>query len=98
MNATTDNNIKRQTDWLKYINTFILSVIAIFTIVSFNILSSVQKENTQTKIELVRLKTVQDENTLKILALQGRVSQIELNNMSELKTWVDNNYVRKAQK
>ena len=96
MNATTD--AKTQRDWLKYINTFILSVIAIFTIISFNILSNIVKENAKTSIELVRLKTVQDINTNNITILQARVGTLENENATALKEWVDANYVRKPQK
>lgn len=96
MNNTTET--KKQTDWLKYINTFILSVIAIFTIISFNILSTVQKENTATKIELVRLKTVQDANVINVSILTAKVGALENENANSLKEWVDANYVRKAQK
>jgi hypothetical protein len=95
MNTTTE---RKQIDWLKFINTFILSVIAIFTIISFNMLATIQKENTTTKIELVRLKTIQDENTNKITVLTSRVNILENENANALKQWVDDNYVRKPQK
>lgn len=95
MTPTTE---KKQVEWLKYINTFILSIIAIFTVVSFNMLSTLIKENAKTQTELVRLKTVQDINTNNITVLQSRVGVIESENTANLKEWVDENYVRKAQK
>jgi hypothetical protein len=44
--------------------------------------------------ELVRMRTIQDANSLSIKILNDRVSTLEQYNQSTMKQWVDDNYVR----
>jgi len=91
-------NYKKQVDWLKYLNTSILSVILGFTILVSRSLSIVKEDNIETQKELLRLKTIQDIDVSSMKAVELRVGLLELNYTEELKKWVENNYIRKPQK
>lgn len=84
--------------FLQYINTGLLSLI--LGMASMIAVQMTRVTNTQSimQAELLRIKTVQDINTNNITVLDNRVKILELNWTTELKDWVDENYVRKGQK
>lgn len=86
----------KQIDWLKYINTFILTFILGFTMMCFISINSVKAAQEEQGKELVRIKTIQDANTIGVAALNLRVSAIEINQTNALKEWVDDNFERKT--
>jgi len=95
LDKNTINNEKQQVDWLKYINTLILTFIFGFTVMCFTSINSVKTIQVEQGKELVRLKTVQDTNVTQVAFLNSRVSSLELNQMETIKNWVDLNFVRK---
>jgi len=91
----TASDDKKTIDWLKYLNTLILTFIFGFTVMCFTSINSVKTIQVEQGKELVRLKTVQDTNVTQVAFLNSRVSSLELNQMETIKNWVDLNFVRK---
>jgi len=83
---------------IQYINTIILSVIGIFSIMLFATISEIKDNQAAMSIEIIKIKTVQDINTVNINTLDTRIEALEYYNLETLKTWIDNNYIRKPQK
>ena len=82
---------------LQYLITVMVSVIGIFTTIIFFMLNSIKTDQADFAAESIRLKTVQDINTGAISDISARVKTLELNYLDYIKTWVDDNYVRKPQ-
>jgi hypothetical protein len=97
MNATIDK-IDKQVDWLKYLNTFILTLIFGFTLMCFTSINTVRNTQVEQGKELVRIKTIQDANTLSISVLNSRVTALEMNQADAIKNWVEANFVRRVEK
>ena len=89
---------EKQITFLQYLNTVILTVISIVLIFLFTVVINVKDNQEANAKELIRMKTIQDINTGNINTIDNRVKSLELSNESEVKTWVDNNYLRKPQK
>lgn len=90
-----------QTDkikWLQYVNTFILAAVLGLVSINFSTLNTVKNDNIESQKELLRIKTVQDYNTANIKELQAKVNAIETYQQEIIKSWVDQNYIRKAQR
>jgi hypothetical protein len=92
----TRGNTKLRT--IEYLNTIILTVIAIVSGLMFAKMSAVTETQDKFAQEVVRLKTVQEINVRSVETLAQRVSTLELNYLDYIKTWVDQNYQRKPQK
>lgn len=93
--------VKQKTDrtsMLQYINTALLSVTLLVVGLAANNLVNLNNEVSSIKLEQLRIKTVQDNNVINVTNVTNRVTSLELNYVEALKTWVDMNYVRKAQK
>jgi hypothetical protein len=84
--------------FLQYINTALLSLILGMASMIAIQMSNVNKSQSSMQAEILRIKTIQDINTTNITVLDNRVKILELNWTSELKNWVEENYVRKTQK
>jgi len=84
--------------FLQYINTGLLTLILGMASMIAVQLTKVNDAQSSMQAELLRIKTVQDINTVNISVLDNRVKVLELNYTADLKNWVDQNYVRKAQK
>jgi hypothetical protein len=98
-NINTNNNTEKlQIDWLKYINTLIITLIFGFTVMCFTSINSVKSVQSEQGKELVRLATIQSANVLAIVTLTTRVATIELNQTESIKNWVMANFVIKLQK
>ena len=82
---------------IEYLNTVILTIIAIVSGLLFAKMDSVSKTQDAFSAEVVRLKTVQEINVKAVENLNQRVSTLELNYLDYIKTWVDQNYIRKPQ-
>jgi hypothetical protein len=89
---------------LQYINTGILTLtLSLAGFMYANITSvktlqlTMQRENVEFSKEILRIKTIQDINTASISTLDKRINTLELNYLDYIKTWVDQNYVRKPQ-
>ena len=82
---------------LQYINTFILTAILGISAMAAVQLTQVKDKQTIYATELIRLKTIQDINTANIGILDSRVKVLEINSMSDIKNWVDENFVRRPQ-
>jgi hypothetical protein len=90
---------------IQYINTVILTIVGIFATLIFVTITNIRDEQqtitinqTEFEKELLRLKTVQDINVASVKDLNSRLNTLELNYLDYIKTWVDQNYVRKLQK
>ena len=83
---------------IEYVNTVILTLIAIASGLLFSKMDSVSKTQDLFTQEIVRLKTVQEINVKAVENLNQRVTTLELNYLDYIKTWVDENYQRKPQK
>jgi Sec-independent protein translocase protein TatA len=92
--TTTDNRV----NMLQYINTFILSVIAVIAVLIFTTTSKVRDAQTSAASELIRMKTVQDINVANIDQVDKRLTAVEQNQLEYIKTWVEDNFLRKPQK
>jgi hypothetical protein len=90
--------VDKRVSMLQYINTGILTLIlAIASMIAVTI-TDVKEQQANTQAELLRLKTIQDINVNNVGNLDNRVKTLEVNYTSELKMWVENNYVRKPQR
>lgn len=85
----------KKANFLQYVITSILSVIAIVSVLTFATVKSVQGTQIEQAKELVRLKTVQDNNVQNIISLSDRVSIVEINQTEAIKAWVELNFARK---
>lgn len=88
---------ERKISFLQYLNTIILTVIAIVAVVIWSSVNDVKKEQVDFKAELLRIKTIQDINTTNIGSINGRVSALESETFTKYQEWVDENYIRKPQ-
>ena len=87
---TTTGNVK--SDFFRNINTIILTIIGVLaTIITISV-NDIRNRQIRVGEEMVRIKTIQDENTLKIN------THLLINISEDIKGWVDQNYVRKPQK
>ena len=91
--------------FLQYINTAILTFIGTIAMIIFLSINDIKKSQVQGQYqheefgkELLRLKTVQEINVSSVKDLNQRVTTLELNYLDYVKSWVDQNYVRKPQK
>jgi hypothetical protein len=82
---------------IEYLNTVILTIIAIVSGLLFAKMGHITESQESYAQELMRLKTVQDINVKSVEALSQRVSTLEFNYLDYIKTWVDQNYIRKPQ-
>jgi ABC-type Fe3+-citrate transport system substrate-binding protein len=90
--------LDKRLDWLKYLNTLLLTFISVVLIQLSVSVNQVKKEQIAQGTELVRMKTVQDINTASISSIDKRVSALELNYLDYIKTWVSDNFQRKPGK
>jgi hypothetical protein len=82
---------------IEYLNTIILTIIAIASGLLFAKMNEVTDVQQLFSQEIVRLKTVQEINVKAVESLDQRVTTLELNYLDYIKTWVDQNYIRKPQ-
>ena len=83
--------------FVQYLNTVILTVIGIVSTVIVLQLNKVVDSQADFAKEMVHLNTVQEINTGRLDQIDTRVKTLELNYLDYIKTWVDQNYVRKPQ-
>ena len=83
---------EKRSNFFQVIITIILTVIGILLVFVWDSLDKVLENQIEAGKEMVRLKTTQDENVLKV---NYHINKDEINNM---KAWVDENYIRKSQK
>ena len=86
----------RKINLFQYINTIILTLISTFAILIYISNKDIKKNQETTAIELVRMKTIQDINTNSIAQIDKRLSTLEANYLDYIKTWVDDNFLRKT--
>ena len=96
----SDNNSenRNKVKFLQYLNTIILTAIGIVSGGIFILLGNVNRNQQEFSNEMVRIKTVQENNTKNIETLSSKVNMLELNYTDYIKTWIDENYIRKPQK
>ncbi len=94
MDQTGSTKVK----FVQYLNTVILTVIGIVSTIIVLQMNKVVDSQAQFSKEMVHLNTVQEINTRTIEGLDTRVKTLELNYLDYIKTWVDQNYIRKPQK
>jgi Na+-translocating ferredoxin:NAD+ oxidoreductase RnfG subunit len=94
----TETKVNGKLRTIEYINTMILTIIAIVSGLLFAKINHVTNNQEITSQELIRLKTVQEINVKSVEALNQRVTTLEFNYLDYIKTWVDQNYIRKPQK
>ena len=92
------NSKDKKVSFLQYLNTTILSIVGTITMVIFLTLNGIKVQQVEFAKELLRLKTIQDINVSNIKSVESRVTTLELNYLDYIKTWVDQNYIRKPQK
>ena len=86
----TDRCEGNKFDLFKVINTIMMSIICGLAMLIF-------ANQSKTGEELVRLKTVQENNVQNVDKLSTRVLALERDNIIQLQKWVEDNYVRKPQ-
>jgi len=92
---STKKEDTKRTNFLQYAITNNISIIAIFSVLTFGTVRNVQTTQTEQAKELVRLKTIQDANVTSVSILNNRVSAIEINQTDLIKSWVELNFIRK---
>jgi hypothetical protein len=80
----------------QYINTVILTVIGIFAMMIYISNKDIKRNQNETGLELIRMKTIQDINTNNIGMIDKRLNTLETNYLDYIKTWVDDNFIRKT--
>ena len=83
---------------LQYANSALLTLICAFSIFIYTHVTDIKKLQEEQGKELIRIKTIQDINSANIGTLNVRVTAVELNTINIIKTWTEENYVRKPQK
>ena len=91
---TTEED-KKKIDWLKFLNTMIISIILCISILIFSSINHIKDTQEEVGKELVRISTVQDNNTAGVASLIARVTAIELNQKENIQNWVELNFIRK---
>jgi len=94
-NGTGDTKYE---SFLKYINTGLLTLIFGFAMMIFVTVNGIKADNLEIQKELLRLKTVQDINTANIKGAEAKIDALEKYQTEAIKSWVDQNYVRRPQK
>jgi len=98
MTPTIKEIEKKQVEWLKYINTGLLTIILGTLMLIFNSQTSLHEAMESQKLDIAKLSVTQTQNVQNVTQLQTRVTALETENLQELKQWIDDNYVRKPQK
>ena len=88
----------KKINFFQYINTVILTIIGIVAIMIFISNTNIRKSQQETSIELIRMKTIQDINTANIMSVDKRVTALEINSVDYIKTWIEDNFIRKTSK
>lgn len=88
---------EKRVTFLQNLNTVILTIIGLAISAVLALLININRTNNAYATELVRLRTVQDNNVSDIKDVNQRVTTLEINNMETIKAWVDQNYLRKPQ-
>jgi len=86
---------KKQIEWLKYINTLLITMILFFSAMSWNNTNQLKREQAEQNTELMRLKTKQDINALNVSDINARVVRLETDKIDDLKLWVETYFERK---
>ena len=86
------------TEYLKYINTVLLAIIMSLSVLAFAKITTIHNSQEATGDKVIEVVTKQNELMRKVIDLDARVKVLEINYLNEIKTWVDDNYVRKPQK
>ncbi len=93
-----NNRDTKYETFLKYINTGLLTLIFGFAMMIFITVNTLKNDNLTTQKELLRLKTIQDINSDRIRSSEKRLEILETIQIETIKTWIDQNYVRRPQK
>jgi hypothetical protein len=84
--------------FLQYLNTAILTLIFGCSMLIFITLNNVKTSNEALSKELILVKERQNVNITNISNLNTRVTILETNTTENIKTWTENNFIRKPQK
>jgi hypothetical protein len=85
----------KRANFFQIINTFILTVIGIFTILVFITVGNIKDKQSANAVELARMKAIQDENVLKITKLESQQNALMYEYKYNIQVWVDANFKRK---
>ena len=88
----------KKINFFQYVNTIILTIIGIVAIMIFISNTNIRRSQTETGIELIRMKTIQDINTSNINLIDKRLTVMEINSVDYIKNWIEDNFVRKSVK
>ena len=88
----------KNTDWKSYINMILLAVIMSLSVLAFNKIAQIHDSQELNAKEMVRINTTQLNIIRDIDALDTRVKALELSYITELRNYMDDNFVRKPQK
>ena len=84
-------------DWLKYLNSFLLSVISIALIFLIVSVRNVKDNQVTMNEKLVLIYERQNVNTASIAELDKRVDDLEQAKAEAVKEWVTKNFVQKIE-
>lgn len=93
----TERQVEKRVSMLQYLNTGLLTLICGFSVMAATELTAVKTNQSEIGKELIRMKTVQDINVENIKNVSNELSDLQLRSLTDYRTWVDNNYVRKPQ-
>jgi len=92
------DSAEKRSNFFQIINSIILTVVGILAVYISVSVGEIRSRQENTAIELIRIKTIQDANTMAIGTMNTRVTALEHDYMTYIQEWVESNYVRKPQR
>jgi hypothetical protein len=93
----TQEKVDKRVAWLQYLNTGLLTLILGFAMMISSTVATLNKRQSDSEKEDLRLKTIQDMNVKNVDELYKRVTTLEVKYIEDIKGWVEFNYIRKPQ-
>ena len=89
---------EQRVGYLQYLNTFLLSIISIFSVMAWSSLNEVKTKQVEVGEKLIKMQTIQDQDLSQMKDISSRMYIMEMSTPDILKVWVEKNYVRKPQR
>jgi len=89
---------EQRVGYLQYLNTFLLSIISIFSVMAWSSLNEVKTKQVEVGEKLIKMQTIQDQDLSQMKDISSRMYIMEMSTPDVLKVWVEKNYVRKPQR
>jgi hypothetical protein len=90
--------MEKKITFLQFVNTALLTIMCGSSILVYSTMNKISDSQDYIEKEMVRMKTVQDNNVANVSSLSLRVFQLETNDKEFIQSWVESNFMRKPQK